>query len=145
MKTISSILVIDDNHADAYLAKRALIRAKAINDEADIFFATDGEDALNFLSDIDQKRALYGADKFPPTLILLDINMPIMNGFEFLDEYQSLNKQAAYNSIIVMMLTSSENPCDLTKASDYDCVKDFIVKPLSKEKISHIMVSCFEG
>lgn len=72
-----------------------------------------------------------------PELIFLDINMPVMNGWEFLDEFIKL-KEEARNRCQIYMLTSSIDPSDMKKSQTYSCVKDFITKPLTKEKLEKL-------
>lgn len=69
-----------------------------------------------------------------PTKILLDINMPIMNGWEFLDAYQTYDDKAR-----VYMLTSSDNEADMARMKDFTCVQDYYTKPINKEKMEKIL------
>ena len=71
-------------------------------------------------------------------IILLDINMPIMNGFEFMEAYQALDVQFKA-SIVVVMLTSSLHLTDQERARGLTELASFINKPLSKEQMGHIM------
>ena len=71
-----------------------------------------------------------------PTKILLDINMPIMDGWEFLDVYQH-HKEIAD----VFMLTSSDNDADTNRVNDFDCVKGYYTKPVNKTTIELILES----
>lgn len=66
-----------------------------------------------------------------PDIILLDINMPIIDGWEFLDEFSKLNLS---QNIPVFISTSSINPDDIERSKSYSMVKGFISKPLNKEK-----------
>ena len=74
-----------------------------------------------------------------PDLIFLDINMPGMSGWEFLEEYQ---KNVTGNSVVVM-LTSSDDPKDIALAKNYPALSDFKTKPLTKEILSDIMEKYF--
>lgn len=121
---IKSILVVDDGEDDRYIVRRQLSQ---IEPEWEIFEASHGKDAIDFLTDFDQKRLEY-ADKFPPTLILLDINMPVMDGFEFLEQFDELRKDQQYESVVLAMISSSNRDEDRQKAEAYPFVKGFIEK-----------------
>lgn len=91
--------------------------------------ATNGQEAVDYLRTC--------TDDMRPNLILLDINMPVMNGFEFMEVYEN---EFAENSecVILMMLTTSANSADLEKARAYNQVTEFMSKPLNKAKIELI-------
>jgi CheY-like chemotaxis protein len=92
----------------------------------------NGKYAIEQLSDIQRKDP----NKLPD-YILLDINMPIMNGWEFLDEYKRLNLDPLGKSKIYI-ISSSVFSNDINKARSYPLVKDFISKPLNVEKIKEL-------
>ena len=73
-----------------------------------------------------------------PEIIFLDIDMPLMDGFQFLDEFDNLSEETKKTCSIVM-LTSSINPQDVNKSKKYSSVKKYINKPLSQENIQKIM------
>ena len=131
---ICSVLIVDDNEADRYLLRRQITEA-GITDQ--IFEADDGKAAIDFLEDYDQKKKEH-PEKFPPILIFLDINMPLMNGFEFLERFSKLRQsEFDYNSTVLMMFTSSEREEDRQKAFDHDFVKGFITKmPTTPEELA---------
>ncbi len=71
-------------------------------------------------------------------LVFLDINMPIMNGWEFLEKYQKLEEAKKAGSVIVM-LTTSMNPDDRQKAREFGLVENFINKPLTPDALQEIL------
>ena len=108
-----------------------------------IFEAYDGSTALEYFKAWEENKRLHG-DKFPPLVLFLDINMPRVDGFGFLEKFKELRTHAEARAIVVMMFTSSGQPEDKEKAFKYPFVKDFIVKGKSnsevlKEKILSII------
>lgn len=121
---IPSTLIVDDSEEDRYLLKR-LIREANLTET--IFEKNDGQSALDFLKEYDRNSKL-NPGKFPPILIFLDINMPRMDGYRFLQEFEILREQDLLRSIVIMMFTSSESEADRKRALSYECVKGYIVK-----------------
>ena len=72
-------------------------------------------------------------------MVFLDINMPGKNGWDFLDEFERMCDEIKKNCK-VYMLTSSIDPSDVKKSQSYETVKDFIIKPLTKEKLSKLII-----
>jgi CheY-like chemotaxis protein len=123
------ILLVDDDEATNFLNQR-IIRKADIN--ADVQVAYNGKEALEFLTNTGQ----HAAETTLPQagLIFLDINMPGMNGWEFLKAYKELPDEQT-RRIKVLMLTTSVNPDEEKKAVDIPEVKGFIHKPLTVEKL----------
>jgi CheY-like chemotaxis protein len=111
-------MLIDDSEFDL-LYGRLMIERSGIAQEL-LTFETAAE-ALRYL------QRLEGHDV---DIILLDINMPGMNGFEFLKAYQQLTEDEKASAVVVM-LTSSPDPQDRLEAFRYDCVKGYVTKPLT--------------
>ena len=126
------IMLVDDNPDDNFFHERAIKE----NNPADIVITKYmAMDALEYLK-IEKEGSPY------PDLIFLDINMPSMNGWEFLEQYDCLDKKLQSRAIIIM-LTTSENPDDLLKAQGWACVSDYRSKPLTVEIMKEIVGKYF--
>jgi CheY-like chemotaxis protein len=134
-RKLNCILLIDDDPATNFLHARAI---KGAGCAEDVITAENGEDALTYLQQRQQQKLAA------PELILLDINMPVMNGWEFLTAYNKLKEAEKRNSRIVM-LTTSMNPDDELRASAFTDVKDFHYKPLDKEMLLLMLQKHFPG
>jgi CheY-like chemotaxis protein len=121
-----SILLIDDKVADNRY-NQIILQKMNIIDKIEI--AETGIDAL---------RILIAADHSQPKLILMDINMPKMNGWEFLEAYEKLDATIKKNKIIII-LTTSMNPEHETKANEFSSVAEFNIKPLTPEMFKNII------
>lgn len=124
-----SVLLIDDDEINNFISIK-LIKKALLNTE--IMACLNGKFAIEQLSDIQRKDPAK-----MPDYILLDINMPIMNGWEFLDEFKRLNIDPQGKSKIYI-ISSSVFSNDINKAKSYPLVKDFISKPLNVEKIKEL-------
>ncbi|MCB1179628.1 MAG: response regulator [Leptospiraceae bacterium] len=134
MKTSPKILVIDDSEGDNFLTKRIFSKSEKIK-ESDLYFCLNGKEALEFLINLNNKHP----DDLPK-IILLDINMPIMDGFEFLEKFNNLRETEKFiNSSIILMLTSSQNEEDKKRVEKYSFVKGFFNKPLLKEMAEDLL------
>ncbi|GAC1309441.1 MAG: response regulator [Mucilaginibacter sp.] len=121
-----SVLLIDDDEINNFISVK-LIKKALLNTE--ITACLNGKLAIELLADIQKNDP----DKLPD-YILLDINMPIMNGWEFLDEYKRLNIDPLGQSRI-FIISSSVFSNDINKARSYQLVQNFISKPLNVDKI----------
>src|SRR3954468_23188167 len=127
-KKYRTVMLIDDNEIDN-LINQKMIEAATITDN--IYTHTGAKSAIEFLKNMEK---LDVADKVLPDVIFLDIDMPLMDGFQFLDEFEKLSTVAKKKCKIVM-LTSSINPQDFSRSKKYDNVKLYLNKPLTHESL----------
>ena len=127
MRNGSPILIVEDNETDIMCLKRAF---EKIGIKKSIITASNGEEALAYL-----KGDLPGQDRRIPNLILLDLNTPIMNGFEFLDALKSDSKLKV---IPVIVLTSSTSSLDMNDSYS-NSVAGYIEKPMDPEDYLNIV------
>lgn len=137
MKKVNCILLIDDNSGDNHFHE-IIIKEAGSSDHIQI--ATDGRSALDYIIKSGEPNQ---SESFPkPDIIYLDINMPGMNGFDFLEEYKKLDEKLKAKAVIIM-LTTSLNPDDKIKAMTYKEVKEFQNKPLTVEALHETVEKYF--
>lgn len=123
MEKLHSILIIDDDPINNFLFSK-IIMVSGVAEKAETVIS--GKKGLEFL---EQK---INSGEHLPDIIFLDINMPVMNGWEFLERYHAFPEQVR-QQIRLYMLSSSVYHEDLLKAKSYEDVVDYITKPLTKE------------
>jgi len=129
MKKLKCVLLIDDDKDCNFLQKRTILRSTWVEY---VEVARNGEMALEILK----------KTKFTPELIFLDINMPKMNGWEFLNELKKI-KDTFEKKIVVIMLTSSLNPDDRVLAETYEVIGGFQSKYLNEDSLKQILTDHF--
>ncbi|GAB3823455.1 response regulator [Pontibacter rugosus] len=135
MKPLNTILLIDDDETTNYLNHRLLTRLEVA---PDIRVVTNGEEALSYL-----RYAFGGNEDYPyPDLILVDIKMSVMDGFEFLEEYQEY-PQEQKDKTVLLMLTSSASFYDLEKLKQFPDVRQHYSKPLTEGDVRDILETYF--
>ncbi len=127
---LKSILLVDDDEVTNFYVEHLI---RKMNLAQEIHVALSGQDALEFLSQLVQ-----GADADMPDLILLDINMPIMNGFEFLEAFEHSALATNYHGKI-FMLTSSGLEQDRARAAQFQSLCGYFIKPLNQELLGDIV------
>ncbi|MGH2667385.1 response regulator [Flavobacterium sp.] len=121
---LKTICIIDDDPIYQLITKK-IIEKNALFSDRQSF--TDGFDALHF----------FRSEKRIPDIILLDIEMPAMDGWDFLDEFCDL-KKGFDQKIAIYVISSSIAKEDIEKAKTYDCITGFISKPINLEKLKKI-------
>ena len=134
MPSLSSVLLIDDDSTTNFLNKALLTRMGVAQQ---VLTAEDGEQGLRTLG-----QTCLGPDSAAcPQLILLDMNMPVLNGLGFLEAYAQL-PLVPQRPIVIVMLTTSLHPVDQTRAEQMP-IAGFLTKPLTKEKVTAILAQHF--
>ncbi len=132
-KKLKCVLLIDDDEPTNFV-NQLVVEETGCADK--IVKAESGQKALDYIASVASQPDAQ------PDLIFLDINMPAMNGWEFLDRYENL-PEAQKCAKLVIMLTTSQNPDDRKRASEISNVNDFISKPLTGETLQKIIQTQF--
>lgn len=136
-KKLSCVLLIDDDSPTNFLNKMVIEEA---NCAEVVEVAQSGKDALEYLT---KTMDIESGSRYPnPDLIFLDINMPAMDGWEFLEQYESLAKDQK-GKVIMVMLTTSLNPEDEMKAMIKPGIAGFRSKPLTHKMLEEILNEYF--
>ena len=127
---LQEILLVDDSHSDNFIHER---RIRNMNVTERIVTKYNGREAIDYLS------TALSEDTYPaPDLIFLDINMPVMDGWEFLEEYAKLPDEKKAR-IVLAMLTTSTAAQDKERAQKFHQLSKFITKPLTARDLRVIL------
>lgn len=127
MKRVSRILLIDDSESDNFIHTRRLTKMGVAGE---VVTKTNGQEALDYI----------GGKGGLPELIFLDINMPVMDGWTFLDNLRIIDSDRRKGTVVVAMLTSSLTNNDENRAESYDDVIDEKgSKPLTVKFVEGLM------
>lgn len=127
MKKINIACIIDDDPIFVFGTKRIM---QLINFCDSIIVFENGKEAHDHL------KAIILANEPQPDVILLDLNMPIWDGWQFLDEFTKIPNE---NKITIYLITSSVDPADVEKAKNYDAVSSYIIKPITTAELRKIL------
>lgn len=127
---LDKILLLDDNKATNYIHAKFIKKADCTKN---LVSFEVGAEALKYLAD--RKNSF-------PNLLFIDINMPTMDAWEFLDNYRSLARKEK-NSAIIILLTTSLSPSDRDKVKAYSEINTLILKPLNPNSISFVLKQFF--
>jgi len=127
-----TICIVDDDPLFQYVTKRMI--DKVLSNYHLLQF-TDGGQAIEYI-----RENLEHAENLPQ-LVFLDINMPGMNGWQFLEEFRSL--QSDNYLPVIYMASSSTDSTDINKAKTYEELFGYIVKPISREELAEILTATY--
>ncbi|MFQ3296784.1 MAG: CheY-like chemotaxis protein [Polaribacter sp.] len=123
------ISIIDDDKIYQFMLTR-IINDNKLADR--IISFSDGEEAIHYLNE-----HCANAENIP-NIIFLDVNMPIMDGWQFMKEYANI-KVKIKKKIVIFMLSSSINPIDIQRAQQISEISDYIVKPIKLEEVKRVL------
>jgi CheY-like chemotaxis protein len=126
---LNCVLLIDDDDATNFYHKVVINKVGCAKQ---VVAVRNGKAALEYL------KSTENGNHPKPDLIFLDINMPAMNGWEFLEEYKLLDKNQRAK-VIMIMLTTSLNPADEEKANSISDINGFLDKPLTREAMKELL------
>jgi CheY-like chemotaxis protein len=127
-----NVMLIDDSEIDNFINQKMI---EGCNFAGNVYVHTSSKSALEFLKNFDRTGVF--PKELSPEVIFLDINMPIMDGFQFVDEFQKLGKELR-DTIKIVFLTTSLNPQDQEKALKTPGVLKYINKPLTRDHLNGI-------
>lgn len=129
MQKLTCALLVDDDQTTNFL-NQLLFKRLSLTDK--VLVALNGQEALEQFG-----KHCQNATAEAPVLVLLDIKMPVMDGFQFLEAYARL-PSAQKENVIIVMLTTSLHPQDVDRVQQLD-IAGFLNKPLTKEKIADVL------
>ena len=129
MKLLDVAFIVDDDPIHQFGMKVLLQRIKFSNE---VLIYQNGQEAIDALTQRMEKGLKL------PSIIFLDLNMPIKDGWGFLDDFVEIPHQNR-EKIVIYVVSSSINPSDQEKAKKYAVVSNYIVKPISKDQLTNVL------
>jgi CheY-like chemotaxis protein len=131
---LNKVLCVDDDPITLMLCKKVI---EKVDYTKEVETAKNGEEAFEYFKSIDERIKNNETIQLPE-LVLLDLNMPVMNGWELLDSYVGLDFHLLFEDTKFIILSSTIDPTDIEKSKSYPMVIDFISKPITKEVLANI-------
>ncbi len=123
------VCVIDDDDIYQFLLKKELKHTNLV-DKIEVF--TDGQKAIDYF--IENKKSI----ELLPDVIFLDINMPIMNGWQSLEQFKQIQPKIA-KEITIYLVSSSFDDRDINRSKEYTEVTDYIIKPVKRSNLLSVL------
>lgn len=133
MPQTTNVIIIDDSVEDCYLIKK---RLKNLDLNVNVISFSNGLEAYNYLTDIN----LNSSHSSAKNIIILDIYMPLMDGFEFVEEFEKL-PTTIQNQYTICALTSSVWKSNMERMVSYKSIKSFLEKPIKTESLLELIES----
>lgn len=130
---MNRVLCIDDDAITLMLCKTTIRKAEF---SKEVITANNGQEAIEYYNELTLSHS-KGDNKEYPQIIFLDLNMPILGGWEFLDDFMNLFYEK-FSDTKVVILSSTVDPKDKERARKYPIVIDFFSKPITKEILNQI-------
>ena len=130
-KAFKRILLVDDELICNYISIKWV---KRLDIAEEVHVVNNGKQALDFI----EENFGEGQDETCPDLILLDIKMPVMDGIQFLQEFQN-TRLSCKEKVKIVLLTSSKKESDIEEANKYN-IHGYLEKPLNREKIESVLL-----
>ncbi|KFF02506.1 response regulator [Flavobacterium reichenbachii] len=131
---LEQILCIDDDPITLMLCKKVIAKSEF---SKEVITAQNGEEALHHFNNLKYTNNNKAKTSKKPELIFLDLNMPVMGGWEFLDHFTSPD-YTEFNNANVIVLSSTIDPDDLAKAKKYPIIIDFLSKPITQPMLEYL-------
>lgn len=131
MKKVDSICLVDDDEIFQFVTKRVIEQTRLVQT---IRLFSNGKEAIGFLEEV------HASNSQLPDIILLDLNMPVMDGWDFLEAYVLLKPELS-KPITIYIVSSSISPADILRAQRISEVTDYIIKPITTEKLIDMLSS----
>jgi CheY-like chemotaxis protein len=131
---LEKVICVDDDPIALLLSKLVLSKADFASK---VVTAANGEIAIEYLEK--PESIIDNQQSENPLLILLDLNMPVMDGWEFLEQFNASLYHNHYPTAKVILLSSSIDPNDIERSKEFSMVVDFLPKPLTREMLDIIL------
>lgn len=130
---MNKILCVDDDAITLMMSKITIKKAGFSDDVITVF---NGQEAIDYYAEL-KETSTEMTNKEYPQLIFLDLNMPVLGGWEFLDDFMNLYYEK-FTDTKVVIISSTVDPFDKEKAKSYPIVIDFFSKPITKEMLNQL-------